>query len=153
MKSRIDKYLKSAVFEFSLGLPCGHITEMELQKTYRLHHRHSKRSTQISSINEKEAEVFSSNKSQTILFKVSSNTPVLLQSHVILDEKEKDVGEGKNKQESQINVRNASTCTDEAPHGQASLSEASFWSANIEDKQRFYERDPKLKCHSSPNVE
>lgn len=36
MKSRIDKYLKSAVFESSLGLPCGQITEMKLQKTVRL---------------------------------------------------------------------------------------------------------------------
>lgn len=81
---------------------------------------------------------------------VSSNIPVLLQSHVILEEK--DVEEGKNKQESQINVRNASSCTDEAPQGQASLSEASFWSANIEDKQRSYERDPKLQCHSSPKM-
>lgn len=85
---------------------------------------------------------------------VSSNIPVLLQSHVILEEK--DVEEGKNKQESQINVRNASSCKDEAPQGQGLrgliLSEASFWSANIEDKQRSYERDPKLQCHSSPKM-
>ncbi|XP_056604197.1 uncharacterized protein LOC130420647 isoform X2 [Triplophysa dalaica] len=40
MKSRIDKYLKSAVFEFSLGLPCGHITEMELQKTVFVGQKH-----------------------------------------------------------------------------------------------------------------
>lgn len=78
-----------------------------------------------------------------------ANSPVLLQS---LEEKEKEEVEGKNKQEGSINVQNASSCTDEAPEGQGSLSEGPFKSADIKNKQRFDERDPKLQCHLSPNT-
>lgn len=71
---------------------------------------------------------------------------MLPQSHVILQEKEKEE-EGKNKQKGPISVQNASSCTDEAPEGQGSLSEGPFRSADIEDK-----RDQKLQCHSSLNM-
>ncbi|KAK7176931.1 hypothetical protein R3I93_001002 [Phoxinus phoxinus] len=133
-------------------------TELEITAhlKYHLHQRHSKGITQDSSLEEKGAVVFST---KTVFFKnqVSSNSPprVLLRSLVPLEEKEKGEKEDEQEEEKKegvVIVQNASSCTDEAPDGQGSLSEGPFRAADVHDKQRFDEGDPKLQHHSSPNT-
>lgn len=86
---------------------------------------------------------------------VSSNSPPdLLQSLVPLDKKEKEEKEDreeKEKKEQTVIVQNASSCTDEAPEGQGSLSEGPFRAAEVDNKPRSDERGPKLQHHSSSN--
>ncbi|XP_058637661.1 uncharacterized protein LOC131543863 [Onychostoma macrolepis] len=133
-------------------------TELEITAhlKYHLHQRHLKGTTQNSSLEEKEAAVFQ--KTKTIAFKdqVSSNCPPdLLQSLVPLDEKEreeKEYNKEKEKKERTVNVQNASSCTDEAPEGQGSLSEGPFRAADVDYKQRSDARDPRLQRHSSLNT-
>ncbi len=70
-----------------------------------------------------------------------------------LDEKEKEEKEynkEKEKKERTENVQNASSCTDEAPEGQGSLSEGPFRA--VDYKQRSDARDSRLH-HSSPNTQ
>ncbi|XP_016335060.1 uncharacterized protein LOC107683518 [Sinocyclocheilus anshuiensis] len=128
-------------------------TELEITAhlKYHLHQRHLKGTTQNSSLEEKEAAVF-----QQTRFKdqASSNGPPdLLQSLVPLDKKEKEEKEyKKEKKEGTVNAQNASSCTDEAPEGQGSLSEGPFRAAGVDYKQRSNARDPKLQDHSSPNT-
>ncbi|KAK9972217.1 hypothetical protein ABG768_025540 [Culter alburnus] len=129
-------------------------TELEITAhlKYHLHQRHSKNS----SLEEKSSVVFQ--KTKTVLFKdqVSSDSPPhLLQSLVPLEEKEKEEKEDeeeKEKKEGAVIVQNASSCTDEAPDGQGSLSDGPFRAADIDNKQRLDERDPNLQHHSSPNT-
>lgn len=89
---------------------------------------------------------------------VSSNSPPhLLKSLVPLEEKEKEEKQDeeereREKKEGAVIVRNASSCTDEAPDGQGSLSEGPFKAADNDDKQRLDERDLKQQHHSSPNT-
>ncbi|XP_052417002.1 uncharacterized protein LOC127961787 isoform X2 [Carassius gibelio] len=131
-------------------------TELEITAhlKHHLHQRHLKGTTQNLSLGEKEAAVFQQTK--TIVFKdqVSSNAPHdLLQSLVTLDQKEKEGKEYKNeKKEGTGNVQNASSCSDEAPEGQGSLSEGPFRAADGDYKQRSDARDPKLPDRSSPNT-
>ncbi len=97
------------------------------------------------------------NSSLVLKDQVSSNGPPdLLQSLVPLDEKEKEEKEynkEKEKKERTVNVQNASSCTDEAPEGQGSLSEGPFRAADVDYKQRSDARDPRLQRHSSPNTQ
>lgn len=97
------------------------------------------------------------NSSLVLKDQVSSNGhPDLLQSLVPLDEKEKEEKEynkEKEKKERTVNVQNASSCTDEAPEGQGSLSEGPFRAADVDDKQRSDARVSRLQRHSSPNTQ
>ncbi|XP_026122513.1 uncharacterized protein LOC113105579 isoform X3 [Carassius auratus] len=94
------------------------------------------------------------NSSSALKDQVSSNAPPdLLQSLVTLDQKEKEEKEyKKEKKEGTVNVQNASSCSDEAPEGQGSLSEGPFRAADGDYKQRSDARDPKLPDRSSPNT-
>ncbi|XP_050970848.1 uncharacterized protein LOC127168239 isoform X2 [Labeo rohita] len=132
-------------------------TELEITAhlKYHLHERHLKGATQNSSLEEKKAVVFQ--QTRTILFndQVSSNSPPdFLQSLVPLDKKEKEEKEDeeKEKKEQTVIVQNASSCTDEAPEGQGSLSEGPFRAAEVDNKPRSDERGPKPQHHSSPNT-
>ncbi|XP_043099448.1 uncharacterized protein LOC122348220 isoform X2 [Puntigrus tetrazona] len=131
-------------------------TELEIAAhlKYHLHQRHLKRTTQNLSLEEKEAAVFQQTKTTAFKDQVSSNGPPdLLQSLVPLDEKVKEEKEHyKEKKEATVNVQNASSCTDEAPEGQGSLSEGPFKAADVDYKQRSDARDPKPQHHSTPNT-
>uniref|UniRef100_A0A9J7XU40 Si:ch211-212k18.6 n=1 Tax=Cyprinus carpio carpio TaxID=630221 RepID=A0A9J7XU40_CYPCA len=142
------------LFFYSQGRRDHGPLDRTVRKKYHLHQRHLKGTTQNSSLEEKEAAVFQQTK--TIVFKdqVSSDGPPdLLQSLLPLDEKEKEEREyKKEKKEGTVNVQNASSCTDEAPEGQGSLSEGPFRAAGVDYKQRSNARDPNLQDHSSPNT-
>ncbi|XP_073764359.1 uncharacterized protein si:ch211-212k18.6 isoform X5 [Danio rerio] len=121
-------------------------TELEITAhlKYRLHQRHS--FTPNSSLEDKAVVI---QKTKTALFKeqVSSNTPHLLQSIVPLEKKEEEEEEEEKKAELVL-LQNASSCTDEAPEGQGSLSEGPFRDADAKNKQRSHERDTKQQHHS-----
>ncbi|XP_067301621.1 uncharacterized protein [Pseudorasbora parva] len=133
-------------------------TELEITAhlKYHLHQRHSKGITQNSSLEEKGAVVFQ--KKKTVLFKhqVPSNSPPhVLQSLVALEEKEKEEKvdeEDEEKKEGAVIVQNVSSCTDEAPDGQGSLSEGTLKAADTDVKQRLDERETKILHYSSPNT-
>lgn len=79
---------------------------------------------------------------------VLSNSPHLLQSIVPLEKKEEE----EEKKAGAAILQNASSCTDEAPEGQGSLSEGPFRDADTKNKQRSHERDTKQQHHSFPDT-